>query len=326
MESAAYLLALILTILPHLEEAVPEGKERMLREKITIGRGENEEIYSATGLAVDDQGNVYVSDQLEYCVKKYNPTGKLVGRTGKRGVGPGEFRAPVTLAVWRDTILVLQINNTCIQAFSRDLVYLGSRKIEEGMPVDIAISPQGELLVALLSDEGERERVQVFPSLLGGSPIEIVTASGIGGHVLFGACKVAAAGDGSVICLSLFLNRIAWYSRSGKLLAVVRIPGIADPGVDMNARQPPTATSFKGIQVDPAGNVLVLAGSLARNPGVDVFVLGPRGSYRGVMKLRRPSRLLAVDRRGYLYATADEGTMVKKYMPPADFPAGESTR
>jgi hypothetical protein len=326
METAAHLLALILAMSPHSGEAVPEGKERTLRERITIGRGENEEIYSATGLAVDDQGNVYVSDQLEYCVKKYDSKGKLVGKAGKKGVGPGEFRAPVTLAVWRDTILVMQISNTCIQAFSRDLVYLGSRTIDAGMPVDIAVSPQGELLVALLSDEGERERIQVFPSLLGGSPIEIAIGSRTRGHILFGVCKVAAAGDGSVICLSLFLNRIAWYSRAGKLLSVVRIPGIADPGVDMSARQPPTGTSFKGIQVDPAGNILVLAGSLARNPGVDVFVLGSRGAYLGVMKLRRPSRLLAVDRRGYLYATAEEGTMVKEYIPPADFPPGGAPR
>ena len=324
MDCVAQILALLLLFPWFPGEAAPEGKERILREGLTMGRGEGEEIYSATGLAVDDRGGVYVSDQLEYCVKKYDTSGRFVGRTGRRGSGPGEFRAPVTVIAWRDTILVLQINNTVIQAFSTGLVYLGSRRIEGGVPVDIAVSPEGELLVALLSDEGAR--ALVFPSLLGGSPLEIIPGPGVGGHVLFGACKVAAGRDGSVVLLSLFLNRIAWYSRNGKLLAEARVPGIAPPGVDMKANEPPTGTSFKGIQVTPGGNILVLAGSLARNPGVDVFVLGVRGTYIGVMRLRRPSRLLAVDRRGHLYVTAEEGTMVMEYIPPARFLPEGATR
>jgi hypothetical protein len=292
-----------------------------LREKKTLGREPGTEIYSATGLAVDDAGSVYVSDQLEYCVKKFTSHGSFAGRTGKRGKGKGEFRSPATVVAWRETVLVMQMNDQEIQLFSRDLRYLGSRRIEGGLPVDIAVTRRGELLVATLSEKKGRQQVLVFPSLLGGEARAISVGSGKAAPLLFGVCRVAGGSDGSIVVLSLFANRVEWYSRAGRLITSVSVPGVEDAGEVPGSGGLPTGTCFKAIQTDPRGGILLLAGSTAQHPGEDVFVLEPNGKFNGVIKLPRPSRLLAVDRRGHLFATAEEGTLVKEYIPSVN-PAG----
>jgi DNA-binding beta-propeller fold protein YncE len=78
------------------------------------------------GLFLDDQGNLYVVDILNYSVKKYSPSGEFLLSIGDAGDTEGAFSRPKTVAVdgegrvfVSDTLLV------AIEVFEPDGVYLG---------------------------------------------------------------------------------------------------------------------------------------------------------------------------------------------------------
>lgn len=53
-------------------------------------------------LGFDASGNLYVLDAEAFRVVVINPAGDLVMTVGQRGEGPGDFRDPTALVVWRD--------------------------------------------------------------------------------------------------------------------------------------------------------------------------------------------------------------------------------
>lgn len=78
----------------------PGTPERIiLREDLKIGGEEVEdfvfsEIMSAQ---VDEEGNIYVLDSKEACVKVFDKDGKHLRTFGKRGQGPGELQFPTRM-------------------------------------------------------------------------------------------------------------------------------------------------------------------------------------------------------------------------------------
>jgi len=69
-----------------------------LEEDLSIGGNENDDNYyfptGITGLNVDEDGNIYVSDIGNSRVQQYDKTGKFIRTFGRKGQGPGEFRFP----------------------------------------------------------------------------------------------------------------------------------------------------------------------------------------------------------------------------------------
>jgi DNA-binding beta-propeller fold protein YncE len=59
--------------------------------------GEKGQINGGVGLAIDTQGNIYVSDKGS--ILKFDSTGKLLGKWGKFGTGDGEFNYPTSLGI-----------------------------------------------------------------------------------------------------------------------------------------------------------------------------------------------------------------------------------
>lgn len=53
-------------------------------------------------VSFDGSGNLYILDPFAPQVVVIDPHGQLVGTIGRAGAGPGEFRFPYHLAVWRD--------------------------------------------------------------------------------------------------------------------------------------------------------------------------------------------------------------------------------
>jgi DNA-binding beta-propeller fold protein YncE len=58
------------------------------------------EFYIGTEIATDQDGYVYVSDNMHIpAVKKYNSAGELLAQWGYQGTGPGEFQLPTGIAL-----------------------------------------------------------------------------------------------------------------------------------------------------------------------------------------------------------------------------------
>ena len=72
-------------------------------------------------LGFDGSGNLHVLDNAAYRVVVIGPDGQLVRTVGRQGEGPGEFRAPTSLVVWRDGTFAVEDNgHFAFQVFDPD--------------------------------------------------------------------------------------------------------------------------------------------------------------------------------------------------------------
>jgi DNA-binding beta-propeller fold protein YncE len=96
-------------------------------------------------IAVDGVGNIYLLADSSGSVYKYTPDGILQARFGSNGDEPGQFRAPLDIAVdGQGRIYVSDVKG--IQVFAGDGRYLDKFDIP-GAPFGIEFNDQGELWV-----------------------------------------------------------------------------------------------------------------------------------------------------------------------------------
>jgi sugar lactone lactonase YvrE len=79
----------------------------------------------AGGIAVDDQGLIYLSYMSQHVVRVYTDNGKLIREWGRRGDGDGEFNQPGGIVLAADgTLVVADQCNHRIQRFTTDGKFL----------------------------------------------------------------------------------------------------------------------------------------------------------------------------------------------------------
>jgi sugar lactone lactonase YvrE len=75
--------------------------------------------FTASGVAVDSKGNVYVSDVANNRVQKFSATGHALAEWGGPGIQPGQFKDPADIAVdGHGDVYVLDAGNSRIQILS----------------------------------------------------------------------------------------------------------------------------------------------------------------------------------------------------------------
>ena len=101
-----------------------------------------------TMIAADHTGNVYVVDQHNHRVQKFDSSGKFILMWGKKGSGDGEFNYPYGIAVdSKGNVYVSDMNNNRVQKFSANGIYLasigkyGTGDGEFKYPYGIAVGP-----------------------------------------------------------------------------------------------------------------------------------------------------------------------------------------
>ena len=103
---------------------------RAVERLLTIGPEEArpETLFgNVVDVAADDQGRIYVLDQMAREVRVFAQDGTFEGSIGQPGQGPGEFSGfAQSLLVYRDTVLVSDAGNRTIQRFSLSGEFLSS--------------------------------------------------------------------------------------------------------------------------------------------------------------------------------------------------------
>lgn len=126
----------------------------------TIGGGDtpDQDFSDITAIAVRDDGAVYILDGKECLVKAYDAQAKLLRSFGKKGQGPGEMGAPISLHVTpAGELLVEDATNRKLSYFDKDGKFLRQVSTAQGMGMGLAglvMDRRGRMAGRSLSFEG----------------------------------------------------------------------------------------------------------------------------------------------------------------------------
>jgi DNA-binding beta-propeller fold protein YncE len=139
--------------------------------------GAEGEVQTPSGLAIDDtRKRLYVTDTRRHALVAYDlPTGKIIGRVGKRGADNAEFNYPTGVAVGPDGLVYVTDTMNCrVEVFDPDLKYLrsfGSLGTSPGQfrrPKGIAVDAENVVYVV----DSDFNNFQLFTST--GQPLMFV--------------------------------------------------------------------------------------------------------------------------------------------------------
>ena len=111
------------------------------------------------GLALDSNGNLYVTDYDHYCIHKFTTAGKYNTQFGSKGSAPGQLRYPTYLTVSNNILYVSDIGNGRVTIYDTNGRYLhciGNGILDR--PYGIAIDTLGNLYVC----DYDNNRIVVF--------------------------------------------------------------------------------------------------------------------------------------------------------------------
>ncbi len=184
----------------------------------TIGDGV---LRKPQGIAIDSNGQVFVSDSGLNQIVVFSPAGQVVRVIGSRGRRPGQFLHPRAVDISPDgRIVVADTKNHRIQLLAADGQLLmcvgrfGNRPGEFNIPEGVRFGPDGLIYVA----DTVNHRVQVLDAQ--GNVVRIVGQYGIDPGCLYFPEDVAIDGDGRLYVSDTFNQRISIFKSDGSLLAL----------------------------------------------------------------------------------------------------------
>ncbi|MCK4816338.1 SMP-30/gluconolactonase/LRE family protein, partial [bacterium] len=131
------------------------------------GSDNNYQLTCDMRIAVDDDGNIYVSNQETHTIIKFDPHGSYLTKWGSQGSGDDQFNGPGGLDVDADgNVYVCDSENHKIVKFDSDGGYItkfGSRGHGDGQfqyPIDIVLDDDNNMYIA----EHWNNRIQVLNS------------------------------------------------------------------------------------------------------------------------------------------------------------------
>ncbi|MBX7252642.1 MAG: IPT/TIG domain-containing protein [Candidatus Promineofilum sp.] len=199
-------------------------------------------------LAIDDDGNVYMTPVFGYGVWKFNACGVYLMHWGTEGSGSGQFNYPMGLAVDRDgNVYVADTYHNRIQKFDRNGVYLtqwgglGPGNGQFTKPKDVAVDGEGNVYVA----DTDNYRVQKFDA--NGTYLDQWGGYG-GADGMFARPEgIAVDVEGNVYVSDFYRRTIQKFDGAGSFLGKWGQPGSGPGQFDEPV----------GIAIDTAGNVYV---------------------------------------------------------------------
>jgi sugar lactone lactonase YvrE len=175
-----------------------------------------------TSIAIDREGNVYVSDEWLNRISRFTKDGDYIGKWQERpGNGDGELNRPSGLAFdLDDNLYVVDSGNNRIQKFTKDGEFLakwgreGSGDGEFNMPWGIDIDKKGNVYVA----DWRNDRIQKFSP--DGQFLMKFGASGTGEGQFNRPSGVAVDKDGIIYVADWMNDRIQVFDPDGHFVTL----------------------------------------------------------------------------------------------------------
>ena len=184
-----------------------------------FGRGDGQFVWPRS-IALDDDGNVYASDDFLSRVSVFDPEGAFLSCWGEAGDGKDQLNGPCGMAFDAEgNMLVVDSQNHRVQKFTKDGKHLGSfGKQGDGdgkfnLPWGLCVDDAGSVYVA----DWKNNRVQKFDA--DGSFVQKFEASptsGVGD--LSGPTGVAVDSEGDVYVTDWGNHRLQVYAPDGRFI------------------------------------------------------------------------------------------------------------
>lgn len=173
-----------------------------------------------SGIAADEQGNVYITSASGHSIAKYNRSGCCLASRDNQGTKLGELTNPCGVSVIDDEVYVCDRNNSRIHVFNKKLNPVrtfGSQGRNPGQlhwPYDLTQDSEGRVYVT----DCDNHRVQVFDK--SGQFLHAFGGRGSEGSKLKRPTGISLSKDGQHIFVSEYDNhRVSVYKRDGTFVS-----------------------------------------------------------------------------------------------------------
>jgi len=257
-------------------------------------------------IAIDELGNVYVTDLGNMRVQKFNNDGTFLNAWGSSGTGPGQFHSPAGIAVFNGTVYVVDTQQHRVQQFDLDGNFIstwgdqGENPGQFFLPNGISVGKNGTIYVA---DTGN-QRIQKFTSD-GEFILEFGESDTNGGQFVF-PLGVEIDQQGNVYVSDPSKNQIFKFNSEGGFYQSF---GPNFGGFPMMPQ---------GMVIDPTGNIYVADPAHDRilriSPeGATLNTWGSMGIEDGQFKMPKD---IALDKNGNLFVVDSNGHRIQKFGSP----------
>ena len=310
MRSYLRACAILLLLFPFLFSKGVDFLKITLEEVLSIGSLDDDSLYQWVGVVADSENFIYVTDSMDYSIKKFDESGALLKTTGQRGKGPGEFTAPRLLDTWGKHLFVTEQYEPVIKVFDRDLNYKFNIPLK-GPAGDIRAI--GEEMVAVAALDAQMKSQILFYDRKG-KVVKTLIFSNESSPLLMDMVNFDLDEWGCLYVAYNFKDKIQKFDERGiKLWSKSLLGNKKVERKEVGDYVVPTEIVYKDIALDSSENVYVLGGHLSKNRSRDVYVLSPEGKFLTAFTLPEASHCIYIDQDDFLYSRANEGVTLKKY-------------
>jgi len=306
-------LVSFLVIVIHAHLPFLSGKEIQkifLEEVLSIGSLEDDALFQWVGVISDSDSYIYVTDNMDYSLKKFDDKGNLIKKTGRKGQGPGEFLAPRYLGISNEFLYVTDQFKLEIQVFDKNLNY--SHSVSISMPVsDLKILYDDEIAVTTISMD-KAGRVFIFNSK--GKIKHELQYSDKKSPLMMDNVNFDLDSQGNLYLVYNYQDKIEKFDPEGRKIWSKKLLNIKNIKREKIGQfMLPAKFVYKDVALDSSGNLFILGGSFSKNPSCDVYVLSPEGKRLTTFTLPDSSHCIYIDSNDFLYSRANEGVTLKKF-------------
>lgn len=304
-------LFLLLGLSVQIQSLAQKGNMKVrLEEVLSIGSLDDDALFQWVSVKADLDGHIYVTDSMDYSLKKFSSFGKLLKKTGRKGQGPGEFLAPRLLDSTKEHLYVTDQSVPGIQVFDKNLDF--QCRIPIPLPVvDFKILSDNEFALATFSPN-EKGAILVFDSK--GKAIRQIQYTDNVSSPMMDLVSFDFDSDRNLYIAYTFQDKIEKFNREGKKewsLSLLKVKQQSRKRISRFIL--PTKVVYKDVTLDNSQKLYVLGGSFSKKKSQDVYVISPEGGLLATFTLPEPSHCIYIDSRNFLYSRANEGITLKKY-------------